>query len=269
MNLLLAIAFLLGAGNAYDDTFNNANAAYNAGNYAAAIQMYEQIISESVVSPAVFFNLGNAYFRTRRLGLAIANYERALQLEPGFDGARENLANAVRYTKNHLARPQPADWQESLLFWHYNLSTRTTNVLATVLWLIFWFTLGLRQWRPLRYTRGVAVVAGVLAVAFGFSAWAKAHPEMIAAANANVVHVHYGTDENETVRFDLSEGDRATVDNRMNGWSRVSTADGERGWARDKDLVFVGPPYERPAEASLSSAGESTASPGPGASAAK
>jgi len=269
MNLLLAIAFLLGAGNAYDDTFNNANAAYNAGNYAAAIHMYEQLISESVVSPAVFFNLGNAYFRTGRLGLAIANYERALQLAPSFDGARENLANAVRCTKNHLARPRPPDWQEGLLFWHYNLSTRATDALAVSLWLMLWITLGIRQWRPLRYTRGIAVVTGVLAVVFLFSAWAKAHPEVIVVANADIVHVHYGTDENETVRFDLSEGDRATVDNRMNGWSRVSTADGERGWARDKDLVFVGPPYERPAEASLSSAGESTVSPGPEASAAK
>jgi len=268
MSLLLAVAFLLGA-NAYDDTFNSANAAYNAGDYATAIQMYEQLISESIVSPVVFFNLGNAYYRAGRLGPAIADYERALQLDPNLYNARENLAKAVRDTKDHLAGPRPPDWQESLLFWHYRLSRHATDTLAAGLWLLFWVVLGLRQWRPLRYTRGIVVVAGVLAVAFGLSAWEKAHPELIAVADGAVVHVHYGTNENETVRFDLSEGDRVTVDKRMNGWSRVSTADGERGWAQDKGLVFVGPPYERPANLSAPPSTASAATQNLGATAAR
>lgn len=262
MSVLMMAAILLGA-NGYEETFNKACDAYNAGNYATAIQMYEQLVSESVVHPAVFFNLGNAYFRTGALGPAIANYERALQLDPAFDSARENLAEAVRDTKNHLARPAPPDWQESLLFWHYQLSRRVTNRLAVLLWLVFWAALGLRQLRPLRYTRRVAVVAGILAVAFGLSAWEKARPELIAVANADVVHVHYGTNESETVRFDLNEGDRVTVDKRANGWSRVTTENGERGWAQDADLVFVGPPYEPPAKVNAST-GAPPASANPG-----
>ena len=87
----------------------------------------------------------------------------------------------------------------------------------------------------------------ILAVAFGASAWEKAHPVELAVANAETVPVHYGTSENETVRFELSEGDRVIVDKRATGWARVVTAEGERGWAQDKHLAFVGPPYERPA----------------------
>lgn len=252
MSLLLITAFLLNA-TAYDDTFNGACAAYSAGDYDKAIQQYEQLVSESVVNPTVFFNLGNAYFRKGALGPAIANYERVLQLSPAFDGARENLAKAVGDTRNHLARPAPPDWQESLLFWHYQLSRRATNTFAALFWLTLWGALALRQWRPLRYTRRIAIAAGVLAVAFGFSAWEKAHPELLAVANADVVHVHYGTNESETVRFDLNEGDRVTVDKRVPGWSRVTTQNGERGWAQDADLVFVGPPYEPPAKIYASS----------------
>ena len=258
MSLLLMTAFLLSA-NAYDDTFNSACAAYNAGDYDKAIQQYEQLVSESVVSPAVFFNLGNAYYRKGALGPAIANYERVLQLNPAFDGARENRAKAVRDTKNHLARPAPPDWQESLLFWHYQLSRRATDTFAVLFWLTLWGALGLRQWRPLRYTRRIAIVAGVFALAFGLSAWEKAHPELMAVANADVVHVHYGTNENETVRFDLNEGDRVTVDKRVPGWSRVTTANGERGWAQDADLAFAGPPYEPPAKIYANTNSRSTA----------
>jgi hypothetical protein len=221
--------------------------------------MYEQLVRESVVNPAVFFNLGNAYFRKGALGPAIANYERVLQRNPAFDGARENLAKAVGDTKNRLARPAPPDWQESLLFWHYQLSRRATNTLAALFWLMLWGALGLRQWRPLRYTRRVAVAAGVLAVAFGISAWEKAHPEPMAVANADVVHVHYGTNENETVHFDLNAGDRVTVDKRVPGWSRVTTQNGERGWAQDSALAFVGPPYEPPANVYTNGPAPSTA----------
>jgi hypothetical protein len=89
-------------------------------------------------------------------------------------------------------------------------------------------------------------IAGILAASFGASAWAKAHPVLLAVANEERVPVHYGTNENETVRFELYAGDRVTVDKRAAGWVRVSTVDGERGWAQEKNLTLVGPPYERP-----------------------
>jgi len=89
-------------------------------------------------------------------------------------------------------------------------------------------------------------VVSVLAVAFGLSAWVKAHGDLYAVANNERVPVHYGTSEDETVRFELYEGDRVLVDRRESGWARVMTADGERGWARGRALAFVGPPYERP-----------------------
>jgi tetratricopeptide (TPR) repeat protein len=247
MNTLLCVVLVLGA-NAYEDTFASAEKAYNSGDFATAVQMYEQLVSESVVNPVVFFNLGNAYYRMGRIGPAIANYERVLQLNPNFDQARENLAKVVQETPHHLSRPAPADWKQSLLFWHYNVSQQTTNVLALLCWVVFWVLMGIRQWRPVRFTRRGAVVAFVLAMAFGLSAWDKAHPQLLAVANDAVVPVHYGTNENETVRFELNAGDRVLVDKRINGWSRVTTEGGERGWAQDKALSFVGPPYEPPGE---------------------
>ena len=246
MTALAILLASLAAANAYEDTFAGANAAYNAGNYPAAIQMYEQLVSEGVAHPAVFFNLGNAYYRGGRQGSAIANYERALQLDPGMDNARQNLAKAVQDTQRHLARPLPPEWFQSLFFWHYALSSRATNTLALFFWFVLWATLAVRQWHSVRYTRRVAVVAAVLAFAFGISAWDKAHPMPLAVANQEVVPVHYGTNENETVRFELYAGDRVTVDKRVDGWARVTTVDGERGWAQEKDLVFVGPPFEAP-----------------------
>lgn len=248
MSLLACIVLLAGA-DAYHDTFNQACTAFSKGDYPAAIQGFEQLVAGDVVEPPVFYNLGNAYYRSGRLGPAIANYERALHLDPDFDNAKENLAKAVRETKHHLARPgTPPDWKLSLFFWHYDTARQTTYRMAMLLWWVFWIVLGVRFWKPLPYLRRVAAVLAVLAVAFGVSAWYKAHPGETAVALGERVAAHYGTDDSETVRFELAEGDRVAVDKHSNGWTRVTTMSGERGWVHDSDLIPVGPPYVRPPE---------------------
>jgi len=242
-NILMCV--LVGAaGGVYNDEFARAAKSYEAGDYATAIGVYEQMVGESVAHEALFYNLGNAYYRSGRLGAAVANYERALDLDPGFENARENLEKAVRETQQHLARPLPSDWEQSLLFWHYLVSRETTTRLALLFWLGFWVALGVRQLRPLRYTRRAASVFAVLALAFGGSAWAKAHAPALAVADTDAP-VTYGTSETDAVRFDLHPGDRVTVDQRRDGWARVKTASGEHGWTRDGNLILVGPPYMR------------------------
>ncbi|MCX5771771.1 MAG: tetratricopeptide repeat protein [Candidatus Hydrogenedentes bacterium] len=256
-NILMCVLVGTGAG-VYNEEFARAAKAYDAGDYATAIGTYEQMVGESVAHEALFYNLGNAYYRSGRLGAAIANYERALELDPGFDNARENLEKAVRETRQHLARPLPSDWEQSLLFWHYLVSRETTTRLALLFWLGFWVVLGLRQFRPVRYTRPAAAVLAVLALAFGGSAWAKAHGPALAVADADAA-VTYGTSESDAVRFELYPGDRVTVDQRRNGWARVKTASGEHGWTRELNLVFVGPPYARMDEAQKPAPGNTTA----------
>lgn len=248
MSFLCCATFLLGA-TVYDDTFARGNLAYEQGDYPAAIGAYEQLVEESVVDVAVFFNLGNAYYRSGRLGPAIANYERALQLHPDLDYVRENLEKCVAETERRLGRPLPSDWEQSLLFWHYNLPQRATRFMAAVSWFLLWTLLGLRLLRPWKYLLRAAIIVGALAVLFGVSAWVKAHGDLYAVANERRVPVHYGRSDDEVVRFELYEGDRVLVDERDQDWVRVTTVDGERGWARQGAFTLVGPPYERPTPA--------------------
>ncbi len=234
----------LAAGDVYHEIFEHANAAYAAGNFQAAANGYEQLAASGVVLPEVFFNLANAYYRQGRIGLAILNYERALRLAPGFDSARDNLDKALRETAHNLGRPLPPAWEQSLFFWHDALSYTETRTAAIAFWLLFWGLLALRQWRPLPYVRGAAMAAGLLTLAFTGSAWIKAHPHPLAVVVSDKAAVRHGKSDQESVRFELFEGDRVLIDRREDGWARVEKAGGERGWVRDSDVALVGPPYE-------------------------
>jgi tetratricopeptide (TPR) repeat protein len=112
-----------------ETTFAKANADYAAGRFPAAIAGYESLVQSRHRNPALFYDLGNAYFRKGDPGRAILNYERALALDPNQAEARTNLqlvrdqARALELAPNwmeaHLAfltRDQYA-WLASAAFW--------------------------------------------------------------------------------------------------------------------------------------------------------
>lgn len=255
MTALVLLSFMA-AGNLYTETFEEANAAYLAGDFTLAARRYEDLVAEGTRDAAVFYNLGNTYYRLDQLGLAIANYERALRLNPGHREAADNLARTVAATETRVERPQPPAWEQNLLFWHYSLGHTTVRVLAVVAWCSFWLLLAVHLWRRVPYGVPAMVLLLVLAAAFGWSAWRKAHPEPTAVATAPEAGVPlrygpgtmedivtYGGDEAEARLFD---GDRVRVEARAAKWARVHTADGRRGWVPLEALAFVTPPYTRP-----------------------
>lgn len=234
----------------FNDAFDRANAAYLQDDYQTAINGYEQLVSDGVESADLFYNLGNAYYRAGQLGPAVANYERALYLRPGYDTAERNLAQCLGETKRQLSAPLPPSWQQALLFWHSGITPKVSFCLALTCWLAFWTSLTVRlKWRY-PYLRRAALVFGVFSLLFGLSSWVKEHPPLLAVANEDNVPARYGFGEEETTRFELFAGDRVLVEKRANGWARVATAGGERGWVELSSLTLVGPPYERPVGAS-------------------
>lgn len=68
-----------------------ADSAYDAKNYRLAADLYEVLLKQGV-SPAVYYNLANAYYRLGELPRAVLSYERSLKYDPANADARYNLA---------------------------------------------------------------------------------------------------------------------------------------------------------------------------------
>src|SRR6266568_841745 len=97
LNRALAIAFCLSLGIASfaiaqsDAEFAKANQQFAQAHFKDAIAGYEGLVRTGQASAKVFYDLGNAYFRTGDFGRAILNYQRALALERHHPEATANL----------------------------------------------------------------------------------------------------------------------------------------------------------------------------------
>lgn len=243
----MAAWVLIGA-TAYNGTFDRAVAAYEQEDFAASIEAFEQLVTEGVVSPEVFFNLGNAYRKSGKLGAAIANYERALYLNPAFESAAVNLSQCRQLTKGQFEQTALPSWDNRMRFLD-GVTPSMAGAFAILSWFLFWSLLGVRKVFSLKYLRRVAGLALVLTVLSGSAAWVRSHPPLVGIINVDSVAARVATAESAQSRFTLNEGDRVLVERREAGWARIRTSDGGRGWIPDTALAFVGPPYERPTPA--------------------
>ena len=61
-----------------DEWFDQANAAYNSGNYEDAVELYQKILDTDMESVPVYYNMGNAYYKMHEYPMSIYCYEKAL-----------------------------------------------------------------------------------------------------------------------------------------------------------------------------------------------
>src|SRR5437667_12828215 len=89
--------------------FEKANQEFAQGHFKEAISSYEALIRDGQWSANIFYDLGNAYFRTGDFGRAILNYERALALDRHHPEATANLQ--IARDEAHALELQPS-WPE-------------------------------------------------------------------------------------------------------------------------------------------------------------
>src|SRR5881398_1035111 len=95
-----------------DAEFAKANQEFAQGHFKEAISGYEALIRAGQWSANVFYDLGNAYFRTGNFGRAILNYERALALDRHHPEATANLQ--IARDEAHALELRPT-WPERYL----------------------------------------------------------------------------------------------------------------------------------------------------------
>ena len=223
-----------------------ADSAYTQGNYQKAISDYEQLLKEGVCAD-LYYNLGNAYYRTDDMTRAVLNYERALLLSPGDRDIRFNLQMARSKTIDKII-PEPelffVTWYRSLVnlmsvdqWAHMAL---VSLALAIVLALVYLFSE--RIWlRKVGFFGGILLILSfVLGNVFAQYQKSGLTNRRGAIIMGSAVTVKSTPANNGTDLFILHEGTKVTVtDGQMKDWKQVRVADGKEGWVETSQIEVI------------------------------
>jgi tetratricopeptide (TPR) repeat protein len=226
--------------------FDQANSAYLSGDISRAVAAYEALLLEGVVSPELETNLGAAYLRQGKRGLAALHLERALFLDPSDDDARADLLEARRGNVDKLEGEPENGGAEALARVLAPLPGRASAMALAVLWCLAWVLLGLNLLLRRPVLASASAACFLLAGATGLLTLGAAAAHRLALRRAIVVAqaapAREGPSERTTSHFEVHEGTALRIEDEDQGFRRVKLANGLTGWVRAAAVEPVVPP---------------------------
>ncbi len=227
-----------------DYWFEKANAFYEQQAFDSALVYYEKIVESDVRNNAVFYNLGNTYFRLKKPGLSLLNFEKAQKLAPNDLDIRANIRFVQSTLVDRLPPPQQSFIEAVLRYLHNMIS------LNTQLWLVFFLLLALSILFAVALYAGanlrlwIIYISSILlftTVCCGASMGVKIYSiatmqEAIALApSVDAINQPNGS----KVLFTVHEGTKFRVLKQLGEWSLVGLPTGVSGWMPTSSLGII------------------------------
>ena len=214
--------------------FARANAEYAAQHYQAATDGYEALVRAGQRNSALFYNLGNAWYRRGDHARAILNYERALALDPQHAEARANLQLVRDQARALELAPQKLE--------RFLLSIDPT----TYLWLAvagFWiglFALAMFVFRRSAAKAVVMVGAFILCSCAMYALYTLENSGRSRAIVLNKsIEARLATADNANSILALPPGSELKLLSTRGDWSYAALPNNLRGWIPTKSVELV------------------------------
>ena len=244
--MMTVIQFSFGQSNAVKDSLNAANQLYTSAKYADCIRKYQYVVAQGFESAEVYYNLGNAFYKSGNATYAILNYERAKKLAPNDDDSQYNLDLArTQVVDNIVPLPEPGFvrwWKEFIT----SMSINTWGAFSILTFFIFLSLFGLfllsgtYQVKRLAFWISIAAIC-ISAITFtiGASLQSKLINHNTAVVTDRSVRVKASPSETGTELFIVHEGVTVRLTDKLGDWVYVSLPDGNKGWIKEASLIRI------------------------------
>ena len=231
---------------AQEEDIKNAETAYAAEHYDQATELYESLLKNYGASAELYYNLGNAYYKSGKIAQAILNYERAILIRPGDSDIRFNL---------DMVRQQTVDKIEPLQEFFLKKWIRSVQNLISV---DYWATIGIAgfvlfigclvlfffsKWMYLKkvgfYLGILLIVTVIIANIFACNQKKYLENRHGAIIFSPTVTVKGSPDNSGTDLFLLHEGTKVFIRISVGDWNEIVLEDGNIGWINKKDIVII------------------------------
>ncbi len=226
---------------AYRQGLEEANELYSQSKYEQALQKYQKL-SLTEATPEAYYNLGNANFKTKKLGRAIAAYEKAKLLAPRDGDIRKNLRYAASLIQSKMPDQGSLYLKEiESVFSYVSLVELQITALMFVSLIFVWMIVLLMLSRnPFRgwVLRTLTTFFIISASLCGMKYYLDARLTYAVVIRPDA-EVRYGPSRDDKVVFRLPEGMKILIMEDREGWKRVQLSGKDSGWIPKDDLELI------------------------------
>lgn len=244
-------AILAEANQRYEAAMDSAgnDAAEAKLGFEAAAEKYQLLVDSGIANSELYVNLANAYLQSGQSGEAVANYHRALQIDPANGAAKNNLQYAQQALSPSGSEDSGevgtgvADVASVANQWLLRrVSLRTVGTLAVLGWFALWLALGLRLYGIRFPWKSVAATATAICIASAslYVANWESSDQPIAVVTAPAVALRQGDgDQFPTAGASLDEGQVVELVKQRGNWLKVCLPSGETGWVAESSAEAI------------------------------
>ncbi len=229
-----------------DSLYQMANSLYQQGQYEPALEQYNAVILSGQESADLYYNMGNAAYRSNSIGHAILYYEKALKLEPTHEDAIHNLEFVSRYRLDTFE-------EVPLLFLGAWISgfvqmfpEQTWSILAMVFFVGFLAGLLLYLFSRsmlLKKSGFISGLVGLVIFVITVSSALSRHRDIVNPDTGIIlapsVVVRSSPSESGTELFILHEGTKIEINEEVFNWQNIKLIDGREGWILMDDFESI------------------------------
>lgn len=221
------------------DNFDKATTLYQKGDYTQAAAVYSSILKSGKESSALYYNLGNTYYKLNNVPESIYYYEKALQLDPENADAKNNLIFANQMKVDAIT-PLPKTWVRQLSDGIVGLFSAHTWAVLSIIG-VFAFVLNFLLYYFVERTALKRTFFSLMLVFlfFAIGSYTLAH-----FCHKQVSQTQYAILFDKTVRvfsdakayssevMQLHEGTKVEIIEDAKDWVKIRLVNGKTGWTK-------------------------------------
>jgi tetratricopeptide (TPR) repeat protein len=216
--------------------FYMANTFYAERNYPKALESYQSVLNSGLENGALYYNMGNCYFKMGKLGYAILYYDKARRLMPQDSDLVSNLSYAKQQLGDPNIEPPSLNIVSKMIKRPYaGLNLNAFSILSLAVYVLVIAMSCLLVVRPFLWKKlGALYIIVTIFFAATISAFAlRYYDEEILKRGVVVqktVEAKYEPIDKSTTYYNLQEGGDVFILATRDDWRQVRRPDGKVAW---------------------------------------
>lgn len=227
---------------ASEPLLDSAEAHYNNNKYSLAINNYQSLIRKGYSSAALFYNLGNCYYRNQEIANSILYFEKALKLSPSDEDILHNLQLANQSRVDQFEEIPEVSWSSVLIKMNQVISANTLAFISILILIgaavLFLLKFKLKNEKYSMYSIG-GIITSLFTAFLSIQMSSAIYSISSGIILENNVQILSAPNANSTILLQVNEGTKLEVVGKSDQWIEIKTPANDKGWILREKLSEI------------------------------